>query len=147
MQHTTLKPQPKQTYANKHYVMIWIFTYLKTKTIPMEELLKVHRELLLNKPKTYSHAFSLFLPPNLQSVNAKFSHKTDDFKQKKKNIDKCKQVFFKCLHMLHDKYIRAEIIWTWTRKAANWRLYSSYSRFRYQPLQNHHYKSTVNKMM
>lgn len=51
MQHTTLTPQPKQTYANKHYVMIWIFTYLKTKTIPMEELLKVHTELLLTNQK------------------------------------------------------------------------------------------------
>jgi hypothetical protein len=46
---------------------------MKTKTIAMEELLKVHRELLLKKPKTYySRAFSLFLPPNFQFVNANF---------------------------------------------------------------------------
>jgi hypothetical protein len=45
---------------------------MKTKTISMEELLKVHRELLFNKPKTYSCAFSLFLTPNFQFVNANF---------------------------------------------------------------------------
>jgi len=72
-QHTTITLQPKQTHANKHYVENRFFTFMKTKTTAMEELLKVHRELLLYKPKTYySCAFFLILPPNFQFVNANF---------------------------------------------------------------------------
>jgi len=72
-QHTNVTLQLKQTHKNKHYVILRIFTYMKTKTTSMEDLLKVHTKLLLNKPKTwYSWAFSLFLPPNFQFVNANF---------------------------------------------------------------------------
>lgn len=52
MEHTTLTPQQKQTYANKHCVKIRFFICMETKTISMEKLLKLHKELLL-KPKTY----------------------------------------------------------------------------------------------